>query len=105
MLISILLIIPVLTFVYPAGAEETFFNAAAKGDVLFIKNYKGNVNAADKNGMTALMLAAQNGRSETVELLITDKADVNIADNNGYTVLSLTKYPSIINLLKKAGAK
>ncbi len=88
-----------------AGAKQTIFGAAAIGDIDFIKNYSGDVNSVNKNGITALMWATQNGHTEAVKKLIAAGANVNAVDSKGDTALSLTKDASIINLLKKAGAK
>ena len=48
---------------------------------------KANSNIQDNEGYTALMLASQNGYSQTVELLL-NKADPNIQNTNGYTALT-----------------
>ena len=50
----------------------------------------GDVNCRDINGQTALMFAAQSGRSpaHAIELLLDFNADVSLADMNGETALS-----------------
>ena len=48
-----------------------------------------DVNAKDKNGKTALMIAAQNTISNAVRVLIDAGADVNVKDNNGKTALMI----------------
>ncbi len=65
-----------------------------------------DVNAADKNGMTALMRAAAgNGRKEAVIILLAAKADVNKASKEGGTAARYAASREIIKLLKDAGAK
>ena len=84
------------------------FEAARKGDITFIKDYKGDVNAVTKDGWTALMYAASEGQMSMVRALIAANANVNIIDENGNTALSfsiLYKHSGITNLLKTAGAK
>ena len=91
-----------------AGTEQTIFSAAVLGDTAYIKKYSGDINAINKNGFTALMLAVQNKRTDAVNALIKAKADLNIANKNGETALSLAlkkKYSDIIKLLENAGAK
>jgi len=45
-----------------------------------------DVNAKNNDGLTALMVAAENGHAKCVELLI-DKSDVNAKNNYGETAL------------------
>lgn len=46
-----------------------------------------NLNLQDKNGMTALHLAAMHDYAEIVEYLISKEAMVDAEDNNGNTPL------------------
>lgn len=46
-----------------------------------------DIHLADNNGMTALMYAAQNGRADTLQLLLEKGAQVNAADDFGMTAL------------------
>ncbi len=46
-----------------------------------------NVNAKDKDGNTALMMAVKNGYLDKIQLLIANGADVNARDNKGSSVL------------------
>ena len=54
-------------------------------------------------GGTALMLAAANGHTETVKLLLERKADLNVRDNQGKTALAWARekgHTEIIQLLE-----
>ena len=65
------------------------------------------VNFANKNGDTALILAAFNSRHKVIEALIAAGADVNHKNNSGLSPLSLAqknKAEAIIKSLKAAGA-
>ena len=65
-----------------------------------------DINAKNKDGETALMLASSEGHLEIVKLLLLRKgADVNIKNNDGKTALDLAKTKEIKDLLRKAGAK
>jgi len=52
-----------------------------------------NVEAVDEDGLTALMLAARNGHTDTVNALAgTYNANVEAVDQNGWTALMLAAY-------------
>ena len=66
-----------------------------------------DVNKADEEGETPLVVASRLGHTETVKLLIEKGADVNRADEDGSTPLLLAAYPGrteIVKLLIAAGA-
>jgi ankyrin repeat protein len=64
------------------------------------------VNAWDKRGCTPLMLAAEKGRTETVEMLLSKGADVNAKDKHGNTALWWARNSAEIQeILKRYGAK
>jgi ankyrin repeat protein len=103
LLILIILAIPVSTF-----AQENLRDAVDKGDIVFIKNYKGNINRPlDKEGWTALMLAAVYSKPDVANALIASGADLNAAARDGKTVLmvaSLYGQADMVKILIKAGA-
>ena len=66
-----------------------------------------NVNAKDKDGVTALMLASKLSLEYVVDILIDNKADVNAKDNDGDTALMIASqfgHEEIVRDLLKAGA-
>ena len=66
-----------------------------------------DVNAADRRGLTALMYAVRQGRSEVTNLLIKAGADVNVRNKAGETALNLTAMQGseeCFKLLMDAGA-
>lgn len=75
-----------------AGMNEDFFNAAGKGDLSVLKRLiaKGaEVNAKGADGVTALILASQNGHKEAVQALLDKGAEVNAKRTDGGTALIL----------------
>ena len=66
-----------------------------------------DVNSRDQNGITALMLAGQNGLEECVEWLVKAGADVNAKDRQQDTVLHKATFTGKVNcmeILVKSGA-
>ena len=90
----------------------------ADGDITALRrDLKAGLNstAADKDGFTALHVAAQNGRAEALDMLIRAGADVNATDRHGNGPLWTAGYEaakaiatdanmSIVAMLLKAGA-
>jgi ankyrin repeat protein len=71
---------------------------------------KADVNVTTKNGLTALILAANKGRIEIVKALLEAKANVNATismKGKTYTLLSIIpeRHKETISLLKEYGAK
>lgn len=76
----------------PKADPGKFFAAAEKGDIAAVKQQlKGgiDVNAADKDGWTALMFAAAQGRTKVLSLLLQSKADINKQNRDGNTALMM----------------
>lgn len=67
-----------------------------------------NPDKKDKNGRTALMLAAKNGNLEEIKLLIKSNANLNLSDKDGWTALmNAARYQNnseIVRILLEAGA-
>lgn len=63
-------------------------------------NHGANVNAGRQDGMTALMLAAREGKLDFVRLLLKHKANVNARDNFGQTPLLLALQYNHIEIAK-----
>ncbi len=59
-----------------------------------------DVNYADKNGRTPLMVAASMGRKEAVEVLIENYADIDRLDGYGWSALMLTVYYNHIEICR-----
>lgn len=65
-----------------------------------------NVNVADNDGRTALIVAAVAGRTDSVKALLAAHADVNAKTKKGWTALALSQDNSEIStVLKSAVAK
>jgi uncharacterized protein len=65
------------------------------------------IDAKDRDGNTALILASQRGNEEAVALLIKAKARLNLDNRDGMTALSLAAqngFVRIVEMLVKAGA-
>jgi ankyrin repeat protein len=86
-------------------------SAAYYGDLSEVKRLLAagaNVNAKEKNGITALMAASLAGHREVAALLLAKGAEVNAKDKNGKTALMFAtrmNHPEVRELLIKAGAK
>ena len=91
--------------------DKDLFQAAASGDlrmVRFFLEIGADVNAKNKDGKTAPMVALERGYIEVVKLLLDKGADVNVKDKNGVTALREASWRSdneMVNLLKAYGAK
>jgi uncharacterized protein len=75
--------------------------------VLDLLERGANVNALDRHGQTALMLAAHAGYREVVETLIAHRANLNITAKFGLSALMLAvvaEHAEVARLLAKAGA-
>jgi len=99
------------TTVALAGVNEDLYNAAKYGDLPEVKRLLvegAKVNASDKDGVTALILASLMGHREIVKELLAKGAEVNARNNSGGSALiaaSIKGHREIVDLLIKAGAK
>ena len=89
-------------------ATEGNWDIATRGNTEQIKQLIAEgmeVDALDKEGMTALYRAAHNDQKETVLLLLGKGANVNIRDKWGNTPLDVTLNDAVADLLRKHGGK
>lgn len=99
-----------LTLAQTSVDPAPLFNAAGGGDVVAIKkalNQGISVNAKDKDGVTAIMLAASEGKLAAVQALVKAGADVNAATKDGLTPLMSAAFSgsaAIVKLLLAEGA-
>ena len=84
-------------------------DAVDRGDVDAIRELierGANVDALDRHGQTALMLAARAGRADLVEALIEGRADLNVTAKYGLSALMLAVvngHAEVAHLLARAG--
>jgi ankyrin repeat protein len=64
-----------------------------------------DLNARDRDGMTALIESAVQGNIECVKALIAAGADVKAKDRHGRTALAVAKSTEVTAILRAAGAK
>jgi uncharacterized protein len=90
--------------------DAVWEDAIKCGDVGIVLDLLGrgaNVDARDRYGQTALMLAAHAGRRELVATLIAHRANLNITAKFGLSALMLALvagHAEVARLLAKAGA-
>jgi hypothetical protein len=93
----------------PAAAE--LWRVAETGDVAELARVLprvGNLNARNKNGMTALMRAAYHGHERMVLALLEHGADPNVTRNDKFTALALAAFfghTGTVRILIEHGAK
>lgn len=91
-------------------AEEELFQAVRKGDyngALSSVKRGGKINVRDSRGWTPLHVAAANGKTRIVALLIDKGAAVNARNNKGRTPLHLAAsegHAAVVTLLLQKGA-
>ena len=113
-MIKKIILITIITFITfgviacSSNSGEALIDTARNGDLetakLLIENGT-DINANDKDGVTALMNASKEGNLEIVKYLVEKGANVNIKDNHGRTALDLAETEEIKKVLRKAGAK
>jgi ankyrin repeat protein len=90
--------------------DAVWEDAIKRGDVQIVVDLLGqgtDVDARDRYGNTALMLAAHAGHREVVETLISHRANLNITAKFGLSALMLALvagHGEIARLLARAGA-
>ncbi len=93
--------------------NDTFLMAAKNGNLQTVSTLLSqpglniNVKTQDADGNSALMLAAKNGGTPIVEVLLQNHADVNLANNLGHTAYILAaenNHIDIVQMLIHAGA-
>lgn len=86
-----------------------FYAASGRGNIQTVQtllNFGANVNSADTYGSTALhRVVCYPENLSILELLIDSGATVNAIDSSGKTPLDYAKDESIIQILRKYGAK
>jgi ankyrin repeat protein len=91
------------------NSKKTLIEAVKDGDTISVKVFldKGvDVNAEDKDGMTALMWAVVNDQTEIAKLLIDAGADIYVKNHQGNTASTLAakgNHIEIFELLKHVG--
>jgi Ankyrin repeats (3 copies) len=89
---------------------ESLRGAAAAGNLTAVKAALGSsfdVDARDRSGRTALMLAILNGHADVVDALLAHGAAINAADSSGVRPLQMARTKGneeIIDSLLRAGA-
>jgi ankyrin repeat protein len=90
--------------------DQAWTDAAKTGDVDAARRMvdaRVDVNAKDRYGQTALMLAARHGHAALAEFLITHGADLNVTAKYGLSALMLAvlnRHVAVVRVLTKAGA-
>ncbi|GJL54442.1 MAG: hypothetical protein NPIRA02_15740 [Nitrospirales bacterium] len=88
----------------PANDGNELSNAAYEGDTTKVKDLLdqgANANHQRFNdGVTALLMAGQNGHTEVIKLLLAHKAEVNLPTRNGTTVLMMAAENGHIEAVK-----
>lgn len=93
-----------------AGIDKQLREAAGRGDFAQVKSLldKGaDVNAQDKYGETALMLAAYYGRMDVLKLALHKGADIRTKERGGGTALMMASskgYVEVVKLLLESGS-
>jgi ankyrin repeat protein len=75
--------------------------------VVYLLSKEAKVISKDKNGRTALLLAARNGQLRSASLLLVKGAPFDLPDkNSNYAIhyAAAYDYPEVIELLARAGA-
>ena len=92
------------------GEVERLLYAAKNNDIITIKRLLAkaegiNINAKDKDGNTALMLAASLAKKDIIKALLDAGADVNVKNKQHNTALIIATWHGQINLVVALLAK
>lgn len=71
---------------------DNIFEAIQEIDIVSLNVHLAegaDINAADKNGNTPLMLAAKVGNPRMVKIILAHQPNINAKNNNGYTALMI----------------
>ena len=80
---------------WAAGADEKVAESDALKVVTYLLDAGAHVDDRDARGRTALMIAAEGGRSEIATLLISRGADASLRDRGGKAAADLTTVSSL----------
>jgi len=106
-----LFILAALLFQTAAQVNTDLISAVKRGDAATVRlllQQRGNPNAKDPEGVSALMWCAERGFSDVAQLLIERGADVHLADASGTTPFLLSAArgrTDMVRLLLNSGAK
>ena len=84
-------------------SHEAFLDEVRKGNRENVELFLGagiDIDARDRDGRTALMIASERGKLKIAELLIRKGADVNGKDIGGYTALMYVAYEGDLEIAK-----
>lgn len=94
----------------PKAWGENLFDAATQGDVSTLKNLvvagkadlAKDINVADRDGWTALMLACKKGNIDVVKLLLENNAQTDVSDDamKGFSPLMLASDSGYVEIVK-----
>lgn len=91
-------------FENPQAAHEYMLDLAADGKILkidsIIRKYDLDVNYTNENGDTAALLAAKNGRRETLFILVKRGASTDLKNGEGKTLLHYAAEVGNIDMVK-----
>jgi len=76
------------------------FYYSKQGDIDGVKPFveKGDINKANSDGFTPLLIAAYYGHTSLVKYLVENGADVNRQDNRGWTALMYATYYNYVEI-------